>query len=814
MAKKKSKILETKYFGFFIGLFVFALFAVLLWVAQFNLFTSLELKMLDIHFNFKDLRSTSRNIQEGVKVEARNPQISEDLLIIGIDFKTLSTFGRWPFPRYRHADLIDAFARIQNQEERERALFLDVFFIEPDERQPYNDVMLINSIKENGRVFLETVLDEVPPSSDIAEDFFTRQAILYENYGSVQNVQGPWRDMDYFLGLQPPLQPYARVTQGYGHANFIVDEDEVYRRQPLVAKSSVLVDAYRLRDVTPATPVEAENFERLAWFDMENNMHNVPYPHTPEVLENLRIEMEEKAPIKSIDTNEDGKPDESFYLVRKYKDFFVPSITLSLACEYFNKELSDLEVVLGQYIRIPNPQTFDVETQKWGPYRRTVKYAKYDKEGNLAAAAKTEPVDEILIPIDENGGMLINFIGKPSFSSPGAPQTFPVRSYSGYASRVPGPNPDNWPRTKAVGNKILMVGPFARGMAADQKTTPFGLMYGVEIHTNALNTILMNNFLNYAPWWVDALIAFGLIMIIAAITSRLSTIWSLVLVIVLVFVFFIGATLVFDEQEFIVNFSTPAIGMIFVFLAIVVYRIMTEERDKARIRAMFGKYVSPKVVDQILENPPELGGVDKNLTVSFSDIRGFTTLSESMTPQELVNHLNLYLTAMTDIILEYQGTLDKYVGDEIMWFFGAPLPQDDHALRACKCALRQMQKLNELNSQWPENRRINIGIGVNSGIMTVGNMGSLGRMNYTLMGDNVNLGARLEGTNKQYGTNIIMSEFTYALVKDKVITRELDNIRVKGKNKPVLIYELIDCIEGLDVPAAGDGKSKTKTGAQ
>jgi adenylate cyclase len=138
------------------------------------------------------------------------------------------------------------------------------------------------------------------------------------------------------------------------------------------------------------------------------------------------------------------------------------------------------------------------------------------------------------------------------------------------------------------------------------------------------------------------------------------------------------------------------------------------------------------------------------------------------------------------------------VGDEIMCFWGAPLPQEDHAILACKSAIRQMEKLHELNEGWPPEKRINIGIGLNSGIMTVGNMGSLGRMNYTLMGDNVNLGARLEGTNKQYGTNIIISEFTYGLVKDRVIAREMDNIRVKGKNKPVQIYELIDVPEGLE----------------
>jgi adenylate cyclase len=249
------------------------------------------------------------------------------------------------------------------------------------------------------------------------------------------------------------------------------------------------------------------------------------------------------------------------------------------------------------------------------------------------------------------------------------------------------------------------------------------------------------------------------------------------------------------------------------FLAVVAYRTVFEERDKRRIRDMFGKYVSPAVVDEILQNPPELGGVDKDLTVFFSDIRSFTSLSERMTPQELVNHLNLYLTAMTDLILEYSGTLDKYVGDEIMCFWGAPLPQADHALLACKCALRQIEVLKKMNAGWPPERRLDIGIGLNTGTMTVANMGSTGRMNYTLMGDSVNLGARLEGTNKQYSTTIIISEFTYAQVKDKVIARELDNIRVKGKNKPVLIYELIDVIGGLEPPQKTDGKGRVHAGA-
>jgi adenylate cyclase len=395
-----------------------------------------------------------------------------------------------------------------------------------------------------------------------------------------------------------------------------------------------------------------------------------------------------------------------------------------------------------------------------------------------------------------------------------------VRSYSGYAAAPPPPDPARWPNTKRVGNMILMVGAFAQGTASDQKPTPFGLMYGIEMHANALNTILMNNFLKGAGTGVNTLILFGLIMLVSLMVSRLSTIWSLVVTIGSIIVYFAVYTLLFDLKDTIIDFSGPAIGVFLSFLAVVAYRTVFEERDKRRIRDMFGKYVSPAVVDEILKNPPELGGVDKHMTVFFSDIRGFTTLSESLSPQELVNHLNLYLTAMTDLILEYKGTLDKYVGDEIMCFWGAPLPEPDHALLACKCALRQMEVLGQMNSGWPPEKRLDIGIGLNTGKMTVGNMGSLGRMNYTAMGDEVNLGARLEGTNKGYYTEsaghysrVIISEFTYSLVKDKVIARELDNMRVKGKNKPVIIYELVDVIEGLTPPVKEDAKGKVAAGS-
>ncbi|TVR05936.1 MAG: adenylate/guanylate cyclase domain-containing protein [Spirochaetaceae bacterium] len=788
MAGRQRKLLETRVFGLFIGLVVVVVVAAINWGTP--IIERMELRTLDLHFRLKDSFTPTR-VQEGVTVVERNPYVSDDIVIIGIDFATLSQIGRWPFPRSRHADLAHAFSRIRDPNRRERALFLDLFFIEP-EAEAFNDALLLQAMRDNRRVFLETILDSAEPPSGAEDELFSRHDALFEAGGQITNVSGDLTGMPSHFGLQPPLSPFARAARGYGHANFAEDFDQVYRRQALVSRSSRLLETMSLSEVRAGMPLDTERFERLVWFDRSGRDHTIEYPITEAVIAQLRTDLEASAPR----SGENGE-----FLVRRYRDEFIPAITLSLAADYFNVALEDLEVVIGSHIRIPNPQRFDWRSGQWEPHQVLVRPARRNREGEVTSEAVYRIVPEIRIPIDATGSMLINFMGPRSSAARDGRQTFTVRPYVGYSARVPGLDSQTWPPTRAVENAILMVGAFAPGMAADELTTPFGLMYGVEVHANALNTIIMDRFLQHVPAWLDLLVIVILAAITSFMTSRLSIVWSFVVSLALVVIWFFVTTLTFDARTVVLNFSAPALAMIFAFVSIVVYRVMTEEKDKRRIRDMFGKYVSPRVVDQILERPPELGGVDKELTVFFSDIRGFTTLSESMTPQELVNHLNIYLTAMTDIILDHQGTLDKYVGDEIMCFWGAPLPQEEHAFLACRCALRQMEVLGELNASWPKEKRIEIGIGINSGIMTVGNMGSLGRMNYTLMGDNVNLGARLEGTNKQYGTAIIISEYTYGLVKDRVVARELDNIRVKGKNRPVLIYELVDIAE----PAAPTG---------
>jgi adenylate cyclase len=812
MAEKKtaSKFFETKYFGLVIGLMVFALLFGL--SSGTILVKNLEQRLLDLNFRLKNSITRTR-VQEGVSVVQANPRISPDILIVGIDDKSLDRFGRWPFPRFRHADLINSLSRIKNQTERERALFIDVFFSEISET-PEDDAQLVSSIRSNGRVFLETVLLPGENSPQTEREFFSRQDALYTRMGTLTNIRGDWLKVSTFFGLEaPPLKPYGNATSGYGHANFLSDGDQIYRRQALVAKLSHLEKEIPLDELSTSETIDTTRFEHLSWMDRNSVMHEIPAPLTQKTIEDLKRELPRSAPPYVVPAT-DAAPEKTIFVVRKYQDTFMPSITLALAMDYMNRKMSDVEIVLGKYIRIPSPQKFNVDTGQWEAYTLPVTAPRYDADGNVLSKGTWRTVSEVRIPIDETGSMLINFMGEPSSTNPEEHQTYPVRSYSGYASNPPSPDPAKWPPTKKLGNMIVMVGPFSKGMAADEKPTPFGLMYGVEMHANALNTILMSNFLTYAAPWLNALILFGIVMLVSLMVSRLSTIWSLVVTIGAIVVYFFAFMLIFEFEDYILTFTAPAIGAFLAFLAVVAYRTVFEERDKRRIRDMFGKYVSPAVVDEILQNPPELGGVDKDLTVFFSDIRSFTTLSESMTPQELVNHLNQYLTAMTDLILDYKGTLDKYVGDEIMCFWGAPLPQPDHALLACKCALRQIEVLHKMNEGWPVERRLSIGIGLNTGIMTVANMGSTGRMNYTLMGDNVNLGARLEGTNKGYYTTIIISEYTYAQVKDKVTARELDNIRVKGKNKPVQIYELLDVNEGLEPPAKVDAKGRALVGAR
>jgi adenylate cyclase len=242
------------------------------------------------------------------------------------------------------------------------------------------------------------------------------------------------------------------------------------------------------------------------------------------------------------------------------------------------------------------------------------------------------------------------------------------------------------------------------------------------------------------------------------------------------------------------NFTIPALTLTSNVILISLYRALVEEKEKRRVRTAFGQYLSPEVVRRLLVNPQLVEPRKTEITVMFSDIRGFTTISEKLDAQELAIFLNQYLSDMTKMVFDRRGTLDKYIGDAVMAFWGAPIEDQEHAVMACQTALAMMARVHELQKEWKAAGKpaLDIGIGLNTGVASVGNMGSSLRYGYTALGDSVNLSSRLEGLNKDYGTHILANETTVEAAKEAgLVFRELDLIRVKGKNQPVKIYELI-----------------------
>jgi len=494
-------------------------------------------------------------------------------------------------------------------------------------------------------------------------------------------------------------------------------------------------------------------------------------------------------PVPSISANVGGlgfanikrekdKPNRKMPLVAKLPKHgpkleteYFPSIDLLTVAKYYGIDVvEDTEVVMGKYVKIKNIPEKKVFDPVLGIERDIM--------------VKPNPQREITIPIDEYGQMEINFAGS----------LFCFQDEDLYEVAT------EWDvdTVSSFQNNIFLLAMYyatGSGTAKDTHPSPYGDMSGIEHHAHALNTILNQDFLSKTSLFQEILIILTLALILSFIQTRFQVYMSFLVFALLILSYTVLAFYVFGKYNFFLPQASVYLSLSLTFVTIIGFKILTEEENVKYIRNTFSKFVSKDVVDELLKDPDKiaLGGARREITVFFSDVRGFTTLSESLSPEELVQLLNEYLSVMTDIIIQMRGTIDKYMGDAIMAFWGAPVPLEDHAYLACVTALKQIEQLKLLQESWKSRNlpTIDIGIGLNSGPAVVGNMGSSHRMDYTCMGDTVNLGSRLEGSNKLYGTRIIISEYTYEKVKDKVYARELDLVRVKGKIHPVRIYELL-----------------------
>lgn len=390
-------------------------------------------------------------------------------------------------------------------------------------------------------------------------------------------------------------------------------------------------------------------------------------------------------------------------------------------------------------------------------------------------------VGDLVVPTDEVGRVMVNYRG--------ASKTFPHLSATDILhGRV---------SADQIRDKLVIVGVTAIGVY-DLRVTPFDTDFpGVEINANLMDSILSQDFL-YQPALVKVYDILAILILGALLGLTLpivNVITGFVTALGLLAGYILFCLYLFAIQGLVINTIYPLITILLIYISITAYRYFGEERQKRFIKNAFSTYLAPAVVNQLIASPEKLvlGGEERQITAFFSDIAGFTTISEKLSPHDLVVLLNEFLTEMSDIILKHNGMVDKYEGDAIIAMFGAPNALPNHAEAACLASIDMQTRLGVLREKWQreKNLTIRMRIGLCSGPAVVGNMGSKNRMDYTMMGDTVNTAARLEGVNKVYGTYAMMGETTYQDVKGAVVARELDAINVVGKKIPVKIYELV-----------------------
>lgn len=467
-------------------------------------------------------------------------------------------------------------------------------------------------------------------------------------------------------------------------------------------------------------------------------------------------------------------------------------------------ELSEAAAGGGYFNMVPDPDG----TVRWLPLviaygpdlfapMTLVTLQHYQDRAPLGLTLSRLGVEEIRlgrlqIPVDRYGRLFINYLGPPG--------RFPIYSASEVLEgRLP---------SEALKDKLVLLGATAVGIY-DLRVTPFsGICPGLEIQATVVDNILRKDFILLPRY--PFLAASGLVIVLALILGfilpRLKALRALIFTLIVLHGYLAFNYLAFRYLGLQLEVFYGILEMAGVYTGITVHRFLTEERERARIKKAFQSYVAPEVVNQIIRHPEKLrlGGERRELTILFSDIRGFTSLSENLSPEALVEVLHDFLDPMSEIIVKHGGTLDKYLGDAIMALFGAPLDLPDHALKACRAALEMVQVLKNLNQEWVKRGRpaLKIGIGINTGPVAVGNMGSSRLFDYTAIGDNVNLASRLEGLNKYYGTEILISAHTAQHLGERFILREVDLVRVKGKKHPIAIYEVL-----------GEGSPEPRTAA-
>jgi adenylate cyclase len=390
-----------------------------------------------------------------------------------------------------------------------------------------------------------------------------------------------------------------------------------------------------------------------------------------------------------------------------------------------------------------------------------------------------------LVDGGRGGRMLINFLGPPPGGTSGA--SLPIVSFVDVVDGTLDP--------AGVRDRIVVLGLTVRGL--DQFATPItaeARMWGVELLGHTIETILQDRYLTRA----SAVATIGTMLALAVLTALVVAAIRPVLaglgVLALLVAYLVGCIVAFDHG-LVLNLVYPPLTAAVTAGVTLLYRVRSGEAEQRLLREVMARYLSPTVSQWVLRDPARLalGGETRSMTALFCDLRGFTTLAHELEPEALVELLNEHMSAMTEIVFRHDGVLDKYIGDALMAFWGAPMAQPDHAARACRTALDMVHRLGELQADWARRGRprLEVGIGINTGSMVVGNMGSRSRLAYTVVGDAVNVAARLEGLSKEYGVRVVVGEGTRKAAGAAFEYRFLDVVAVKGRSEPLAVHEVL-----------------------
>ncbi|MCZ6534218.1 MAG: adenylate/guanylate cyclase domain-containing protein [SAR324 cluster bacterium] len=631
---------------------------------------------------------------------------SPEVVIATIDTKAVDKYGRWPWPRTRMAELVDALNKYYNV----ATIGFDIVFSEPDQTSaiPVTD--------EYRKVFSKLGFSESAKAVRFVRYLKNRRNQLDgdkrfgRSLGSKKNAI-----LGYFFFSNP------------ANLKHLTDEDLRESAERISGSEISLLKGVVPDGALPAGYAAETNIPAISKGGILSGNFNM----TPDV---------EDGTVRRV------------HLLMKYGDNYYPTLVLQMFKHYMGAD------------------NIIVES---------------DEESGISAIVVG---NQVILP-DADGSILLNYKGPE--------QTFPHYSiYDIIEHIIP---------KEQLEDKIVLIGATEVGIF-DLRNTPVGGTYpGVEVHATLLDNLLTQPEMEFAGpgtyfklsdanhgVTVIFIIVFGLIL--GIVLPRVRATYSAVFALGLLLAYLFG------QRWMVMNLLTwtsaiyVALVIVMVWAGVTLFQFLVSDKDKRFIKNAFQQYLSPDVISQLMDDPNmlKLGGERREMTAFFSDVAGFSSISELLTPEELVQLLNQYLTAMSNIIMEYGGTVDKYEGDAIIAFFGAPVHYEDHAIRGCMVTIDMQAKLDELREIWlAEGKpRIDHRIGLNTGQMVVGNMGSEDRFDYTMMGNSVNLAARLEGANKNYGTYSMISEFTYEPAKDAIEARELDLIRVIGINTPVRVYEL------------------------